>query len=576
MLAWEFLCAFPGIAMKEVSYKNITIGALLTELGQRLPDHEALVYPYRDLRWSFRRLEEESIKLARGLLALGIQKGDRVSIWATNVPEWVVLQFALAKIGAILVTVNTAFGRREVEYLLQQSETSTLFLISGFRTVNYVQIIRDIVPELSNCKPGELHSANLPFLKRVIFIGGDTEDPNVGPGMLRYSGVSSLAGTVTMDELRRREETLDLDDVINMQYTSGTTGFPKGVMLSHRNILNNGSSLADGLRYTPADRLCLPVPLFHCFGCVIGVLGAYSHGTTLIPLEHFDPHQVLEIVHRERCTAIYGVPTMFIAEMEQPDFDRYDLSNLRTGIMAGSLCPMELMKQVIQKMHLTELCIAYGLTEASPGVTLTAPDDTLERRTATAGRALPGVEVKIAEPETGKELPPGQQGELLTRGYHVMKGYYKNDQATREAITPDGWLRTGDLATMDAEGYVVITGRIKDMIIRGGENIYPKEIEEYLRTHPSVSDVAVYGIPSRKYGEEVGAAVKLRPGSQATAEELRAYCEGNISKFKIPRYLHFVDSFPMTASGKIQKFVLRERASLSEKKPATDFTDSTD
>ena len=446
----------------DLSYKDCTVGGLLTELAQRLPDHEALIYPYRSLRWNFGRVEQEAVRVARSLLALGIEKGDRAAIWATNIPEWVVLQFALAKIGAILVTVNTALGRREVEYLLRQSETSTIFLISGFRNVNYLAILREIVPELSQPAWDALSSANLPLLKRVIYLGEESQ-----AGMLRYSDLVELAEGVTPAELSRREAELHVDDVINMQYTSGTTGFPKGVMLSHRNILNNGSYLGDGMRYTPADRLCLPVPLFHCFGCVIGVLGAYTHGTTLIPLESFDPRQVLEIVSGERCTSIYGVPTMFIAVMEHPEFHRYDLSSLRTGVMAGSLCPMELMKQAIARMHLTELTIAYGLTEASPGVTQTSPEDSLERRTSTVGRALPEVEVKIVDPADGRTLEAGQQGELLTRGYHVMKGYYKNETATRETITPDGWLRSGDLASMDREGYVVITGRIKDMIIRG-------------------------------------------------------------------------------------------------------------
>ena len=539
----------------DLSYKNCTVGNLLTELAHRLPDHQALVYPYRNLRWNFARLEEEAVRAAQSLLALGIEKGDRVAIWATNTPEWIVLQFALAKIGAILVTVNTALGRREIEYLLAQSETSTLFLISGFRDVNYLATLREIAPELPHQAFGALRSKNLPFLRRVIYLGEETQ-----PGMLRYSDLLELAGRVAPGELSRREATLDVDGVINMQYTSGTTGFPKGVMLSHRNILNNGSYLGDGLGYTPSDRLCLAVPLFHCFGCVIGVLGAYTHGTTMIPLEFFDPRQVLEIVSRERCTAIYGVPTMFIAVLEHPDFHQYDLSSLRTGVMAGSLCPIELMKQAIAKMHLRELTIAYGLTEASPGVTQTSRFDTLEKRTTTVGRALPEVEVKIVDPGDGNTLEPGQQGELLTRGYHVMKGYYKNEAATRETITTEGWLRTGDLASMDQEGYFVITGRIKDMIIRGGENIYPKEIEEYLRTHPAVSDVAVYGVPSSRYGEEVAAAVKLKPGLKMNAEELRRFCEGNLSRFKIPKHIQFVESYPLTASGKIQKFILRERA----------------
>jgi len=532
--------------VERVSYRDITLGNLLSELAARFPQHEALVYPYRGLRWSFARLDRETDRIARGLVALGIMKGDRVAVWATNVPEWIVLQFALARIGAILVTVNTALGRREVEYLLGQSETSTLFLIAGFKGSSYVDILRAI------------DRAGLPELRRVVYIGAPGEP--APEGMLRYADLAELATSVSEAELRFRAAALDPDQVINMQYTSGTTGFPKGVMLSHRNIVNNAAAIADGLGYTPADRLCLTVPLFHCFGFVIGVLGAYTHAATLVPLEWFDPRQALEVVAMERCTAIYGVPTMFIAELEHPEFDSFDLSSLRTGLMAGSLCPMELMKQVIQRMHLRELAIAYGLTEASPGVTTTSSSDTLERRTATVGRALPGVQVKIVDPATLQELPRGAQGELWTRGYHVMKGYYKNEAATRDAITPDGWLRSGDLASMDAAGYVVITGRIKDMIIRAGENIYPKEIEEFLRSHPAVSDVAVYGVPDPRYGEEVAAAVKLRPGARVTPEELMEFCRRNISRYKVPKYVQFVDAFPLTASGKIQKFVLRERA----------------
>jgi len=536
-------------------FRDMTIGRLLSDLALSLPDQEALVYPDRNLRWSFSRLQREAVQLARGLMAAGIEKGDRVALWATNVPEWIVLQFALAKVGAILVTVNTSLRRNEVEYLLRQSETGTLFLISGSRKVNYAETICEIVPELTRSRSGHLSSERLPFLKQVIYIGCDPQ-----PGMLRYSEITDLSGGVSMEEFERAEANLDPDEVINMQYTSGTTGFPKGVMLSHRNILNNASDIGDRLGYTPADRLCLTVPLFHCFGCVIGVLGAYTHGASLVPLEVFDPRLALERVSRERCTAIYGVPTMFIAELDQPDFDQFDLSSLRKGIMAGALCPIELMKRAIDQMHLLELCIAYGLTEASPVVTMTSPDDPLEKRTTTVGRALPNVKVRIADPATGKVLPSGEQGEIQTRGYHVMKGYYKNHEATRDAMTSDGWLRSGDLGVMDADGYCVITGRIKDMIIRGGENVYPKEIEEYLRSHPAVSDVAVYGVPSYKYGEEVAAAVKLKPGAQVTPVELEEFCKGSISDFKVPRYIQFVDEFPLTASGKIQKFILRARA----------------
>ncbi len=538
-----------------ISYKDCTLGRLLTDLSARLGDHEALVHPACNLRWTFLDLEKESVQLARGLLALGIHKGDRVAVWAPNVPEWIVFQFALAKIGAVLVTVNTALGRKEVEYLLRQSETSTLVMAPGFRDVDYVSHIQAIVPELSSAGTARWQSKKLPDLHGIIYLGQEAP-----AGTVPYPNVLATSETVSLETLAERERSLDLDDVINMQYTSGTTGFPKGVMLSHRNILNNGSHIGDGLRFAPQDRLCLTVPLFHCFGCVLGVLGAYTHGTTLVSLESFEAQQVLEAVHTERCTVLYGVPTMFIAELEHEEFGRYDLTSLRTGIMAGSLCPRELMKQAIDRMYLKELTIVYGLTEASPGVTMTSIDDSLERRTTTVGTPLPEVEVQIVDPSTGQAQPPGVQGELITRGYHVMKGYYRDEKATKKAVSEEGWLHTGDLASMDAEGYVVITGRIKDMIIRGGENIYPKEIEEYLRTHPAVSDVAVYGVASQKYGEEVAAAVKLKPGGDCQAEELKEYCRGNISKFKIPKYLKFVEEFPLTASGKIQKYLLRERA----------------
>jgi fatty-acyl-CoA synthase len=537
--------------------KDITIGRLLGTLSAQLPDQEALVYPSLGVRWTFAELEAEARRSARGLMALGIEKGDRVAVWATNVPEWVVLEFALAKVGAILVTVNTALSRREVQYLLQQSEANALFLIDGFKQNNYVESLYQILPDLERATPGTCRSPALPYLRHVVFIG-DTPPK----GMLRYAQLHTLAEQVSDQALDDREATLHVDEVINMQYTSGTTGFPKGVMLSHRNIVNNAYHIAENLRYTPSDRLCLPVPLFHCFGCVIGVLGAYTHGVTLVPLRYFEPEEVLQTVEREKCTALYGVPTMFIAELEHGNFKKYALSSLRTGVMAGSLCPVQLMRRVIQEMNLSDICIAYGLTEASPGVTITAIDDSLEKRTETVGRALPEVEVKIINPLTGAELPRGQQGELVTRGYHVMKGYYKNEAATRQAITEDGWLHTGDLAVMDEQGYATITGRIKEMIIRGGENVYPKEIEEFLRTHPKISDVAVYGVPSDKYGEEVAAAIKLKPGETATAEEIIAFCEANIARFKIPRLVQFVDAFPMTASGKIQKFILRERASV--------------
>ena len=524
-------------------YRDVTVGALLTRLAESLPDNEALVYDDRDLRWSFGRLEAEAREIARGLLALGVSPGERVAVWATNVPEWVVLQFALAKIGAILVTVNTALRGQEIDYLLRQSGAATLVTIRGFRDVDYIQVLRDI---------GAL-GGGYAALERIVFVGADSPS-----GTIPYDELHAQARRISEDQLAARERDVTLDTVINMQYTSGTTGFPKGVRLSSRNIVNNGYWLGRGLGFTQHDRLCLCVPLFHCFGCVIGVLGSYTHGACLCPIEFFEPRKVLEIVARERCTALYGVPTMFLAQLEHPDFPRFDLSSLRTGIMAGSLCPEALMRRVIADMHLPEMTIAYGLTEASPGITQTSRDDSLDRRTQTVGRVLPEMDVKIVDPGSGAPVSTGEPGELCVRGYNVMQGYHDNDAATRAAIDADGWLRTGDQATLDDEGYLRITGRIKDLIIRGGENIAPKEIEDLLREHPAVADAYVYGVASEWFGEEVAAAIRLKPGTPAAAEAFAAFCESRLARFKVPRFIRFVDDFPMTASGKIQKYKLRE------------------
>jgi fatty-acyl-CoA synthase len=530
------------MATQTPPYRDLTIGALLTNLAESLPDHEALVYP--DLRLSFAELEDEARLIARGLIASGVERGERVALWATNVPEWIVLQFALAKIGAILVTVNTSLRANEIDYLLRQSEAATLITIRGFRDLDYIDVLR---------KVGAI--GETPTLRRAIFLGRREDCPD---GLMPYEDLHLLAGSVSDADLRAREGQVDLDDCINMQYTSGTTGFPKGVMLSSRNLVNNGYWLGVGLGYTPIDRLCLCVPLFHCFGCVIGVLGAYAHGVCLCPVESFDARKVLETVERERCSSLYGVPTMFLAELEIPDFKRFDVSSLRTGVMAGSLCPEALMRRVMDEMHLREITIIYGLTEASPGITQTLRDDTIEHRTQTAGRVLPEMEVKIVDPATGKKLGTREPGELCVRGYNVMLGYYKNAEATRAAIDEDGWLRTGDQAEIDEDGYVRITGRIKDLIIRGGENIAPREVEDLLRRHSAVADAYVYGVSSEFYGEEVAASVRLKSGMTATEDELREFCKSELAKFKIPRYLRFVDDFPMTASGKIQKFKLRE------------------
>ena len=517
--------------------RDVTVGRLLTQLAESLPDNEALVYADRGLRWTFGALEAEARLVARGLIGAGVQHGDRVAVWATNVPEWIVLQFALAKIGAILVTVNTSLRAREIEYLLRQSDTSTLFTIAGFRGVDYM---------------AELRESAAP-LRRVFFIG-DPCPPDATP----YAHLRSLAASVSDTDLDHRERAVGVDDVINMQYTSGTTGFPKGVMLSSRNIVNNGYWIGEGLGYTPADRLCLCVPLFHCFGCVLGVLAAYTHGACLCAIEAFDPVKVLETVDREKCTALYGVPTMFLAELEHPEFARFDTSSLRTGIMAGALCPEPLMRRVIGQMKMRELTIVYGLTETSPGLTQTPRDADLIERTQTVGRVMPEVEVRIVNPQTGEDVPAGVDGELWARGYVVMKGYYKMPEATAAAISADGWLKSGDQASIDADGRIRITGRIKDIIIRGGENIAPKEVEDVLRTHPAIADASVYAVASEFFGEEVAAALRVHPGATIDGAEVQSYCRERLARFKVPRFLRIVDAFPLTASGKIQKFRLRE------------------
>jgi fatty-acyl-CoA synthase len=525
------------------SYRDLTVGELLTRLAAALPQHDALVYEGQP-RYTFAALDREARVIARGLMALGVEQGERVVLWATNVPEWVVLQFALAKVGAILVTANTSLRARDIDYLLRQSEAATLVAIRGFRDVDYIDELAAIGAT----------SGTIPGLERLIFIGRDTP-----PGFVNYEELRALAARVPDAALDQRAARIGVDDVINMQYTSGTTGFPKGVMLSSRNIVNNGHALGGMLGYTPADRLCLCVPLFHCFGCVIGVLGAFTHGACLCPIEAFDAKRVLETLHRERCTALYGVPTMFIAELECADFKSYDLTSLRTGVMAGAPCPEPLMRRVMTDMHLSEITIAYGMTESSPGITMTPRDSSVVQRSQTVGPVLPELEVKIVDPATGAGRAAGERGELCCRGYNVMKGYYNNPEATRAAIDADGWLHTGDEASMDADGCFRITGRIKDIIIRGGENIAPKEIEDRLREHAAVADAYVYGMPDAFFGEAVAAAVRLKPGApEVSPEDLVAWCAATEAKFKVPRYVRFVTEFPMTASGKVQKYKLRE------------------
>lgn len=534
---------------------DCTVGELLEETARKHPDREAIVYSDRDLKYTYRELNARVDRLAKGMLALGIGKGDHVGIWATNVPDWLTVFYATARIGAVFVTVNTSYRPSELEYVMKQSDMKALFLIDGYRETDYVQALYELVPELKTMPKGSLQSARFPFLKTVVYIG-----PQQHRGMYSFSEVLDLADRISAEEFIHVKARLDPHDTVNMQYTSGTTGFPKGVMLSHYGIINNGFSIGERQEFTGIDRLCLPVPLFHCFGITLGVMAVLTHGATVLPLETFDPLMVLAIVQKERCTALYGVPTMFIAELTHPMFNMFDLSSLRTGIMAGSPCPEPVMRQVMEKMHCSEITIVYGLTEASPGITQTRTDDPVPVRVSTVGKPFDGVEVKIINPETGETLPAGQPGELCSRGYNTMKGYYKMPQQTAEVVNADGWLRTGDQAVEDESGFIRITGRLKDVIIRGGENIYPKEVEDFLREIPNIRDVQIVAVPSEKYGEEAAAFVQLRDGMPLEEAEIQDFCRGKIARYKIPRHIFFTDAFPMTASGKIQKFKLREEA----------------
>ncbi|WP_223595423.1 AMP-binding protein [Neobacillus bataviensis] len=534
---------------------NVTIGELLEEKANLQPDNQAVIYSDRDLRWTYREFNNICRLAAKGLMKLGIDKGEQLAAWSTNTPEWLITQFATGKMGAVLVTVNTNYRTAELEYLLQQSDSTTIILMDTWKESSYIDMLYEIAPELRTSEPGKLKSSRLPYLKNVIVLGDKRY-----PGTYSWNDIMKLGELVSDEELNQRMDSLDSDDVINMQYTSGTTGFPKGVMLTHNNIVNNGFNIAGCMKLTAQDRLCIPVPFFHCFGCVLGTMACVSVGAAMVPVQEFSPKRVLQTVQDEKCTGLHGVPTMFIAELNDPDFEKYDLSTLRTGIMAGSNCPIEVMKAVIEKMGAKEITIAYGQTESSPVITQTRTDDPIDLRVETVGKALPNVEVKVVEPGTSKEVPFGVQGELCTRGYHVMKGYYKNQSATNEAIDAEGWLHTGDLAVMGENGYLKITGRLKDMIIRGGENIYPREIEEFLYSNPKILDVQVIGVPDEVYGEEVMAWIILKEGEETTAEEIREHCNGKISKHKIPRYIEFTDAYPMTASGKIQKYRLKEKA----------------
>ena len=532
---------------------DYTLGEILEKWVFETPDHEFMIYPDRNLRFTYAAFNDRVDKLAKGLLYIGVQPGDKVGIWAKNVPDWLTFMFATAKIGAVLVTINTNYKLSELEYILQNADIHTLCLVDGFRDSDYVQMAFDLVPELKQQPRGELHAAKFPELKNVVFIGQQKHR-----GMYNTPELLLLGSHVDQSELETIQETISCHDVAMMQYTSGTTGFPKGVMLSHHNILNNGYSAGQCMKYTNSDKLLVCVPLFHCFGSVLAVCAIISHGATMVFTEDFDPLMVLASVQKEKCTALYGVPTMFIAELNHPMFDMFDLTSLRTGIMAGALCPIETMNQVMTKMHAKDIIIVYGLTESSPGMTATRTHNSPEVRATTVGFELPNVEVKIFNPETGKECGVGEQGEICCRGYNVMKGYYKNEEATRKAIDEDGWLHSGDLAVKTENGFYRITGRIKDMIIRGGENIYPREIENFLYQLPQIEAVEVAGVPSPKYGEQVGAFIKIKNGHNLTEEEVVDFCRGKIARYKVPKYIFFVDEFPMTASGKIQKYKLSQ------------------
>jgi len=540
----------------EVPLIGETIGAMFDRIVAQYPNNEALVARQQGLRYSYAQLKAEVDRCAMGLLALGILKGERVGIWSPNRAEWTITQLASSKLGAILVNINPAYRLHELEYALTQSGCSALVIAPQFKSSDYTGMLYELAPELRESEPGRLHAHRLPELRTVVRLGDEQ-----AAGMLSWAELLAGAAHVRPEALAERAAEQQFDDPINIQYTSGTTGYPKGATLSHHNILNNGYFVARLMRFTDQDRLVIPVPLYHCFGMVMGNLGCLTHGATMIyPSEGFEPLAVLQAVEEERATALYGVPTMFIAELEHPEFARFNLASLRTGVMAGSPCPIEVMKKVQSLMHMGEVEICYGMTETSPVSFQTRVGAPLDKQVSTVGQIHPHVEVKIVDPLSGALLPHGEPGELCTRGYSVMLGYWNNAQATGAAIDAARWMHTGDLATMDEDGYVKIVGRIKDMIIRGGENVYPREIEEFLYTHPKVSDVQVIGVPDARYGEEIMAWVKLKPGESASEDELRAFCQGQIAHFKVPRYVKFTASFPMTVTGKIQKYLMRQQS----------------
>ena len=536
--------------------REYTLGQLLDQTIARCGENDAVVYADRDYRLTWFEFGEEVDLVAKGLMALGVKRGEKVALWATNVPHWVVLMFATAKIGAILLPLNINYKSAEIDFALRQSDAENLFVIDGYRDCDYIEVLNSLIPELKECPRGDLKSKSYPHLKRMFYLG-----PKKHRGMYSLNEVKSLACEVTQAEYLARQATCDVNDVVNMQYTSGTTGFPKGVQLTHRNIANDGFWIGACQNLSCRDRVCIPVPLFHCFGCVLGVMSCVNHGATMVFLEKFDPIQVMRSIERERCTATYGVPTMYIAMLDHPRFSEFDFSSLRTGIMSGSACPVHRMQQAQDRMFMKEITNPYGLTESGPVMTMTRYfEPSIERKCQTIGQALPGVEVAIIDPETGMLAPLGTDGEICCRGFNTMKGYYKMPEQTAKCIDENGWLHSGDIGRMDADGYYYITGRLKDLIIRGGENISPKEVEDFLGTMPGVKDVAVVGCPSKKYGEQPAAFVIPAAGITLTEGQVQDFCKDRISWFKIPKYVHFLEEFPMTASQKIQKYKLREMA----------------
>lgn len=537
------------VGATDIPLSDDTIPALLARAVTANPDGDAVIFREQSIRWTWREFSDQVDQLATGLLARGISPGDRVGIWSPNRAEWLVTQFATARIGAILVNINPAYRQAELEYALNKAGVRMLITATRFKSSDYLGMLQALTPELSDATSGQLRAARLPHLKSVVRLG---EDPT--PGMLNYASLLQPPERGALDTVTRQ---LDAQDAINIQFTSGTTGNPKGATLTHHNVVNNGRFVAMAMRLGAADRLCIPVPLYHCFGMVLSVLACVSVGACMVfPGEAFDPLATMQAVSDERCTALHGVPTMFIAQLDHPDFRQFDFSTLRTGIMAGAPCPIEVMKRVVTDMHMAEVTIAYGMTETSPVSFQSATDDPLDKRVATVGRVQPHLECKVVD-ATGDIVPRGETGELCTRGYSVMRGYWDDDERTREAIR-DGWMHTGDLATIDADGYCNIVGRVKDMLIRGGENIYPREIEEFLFRHPKVQAVQVFGVPDPKYGEEVCAWIVLKPGQTATEDDIRAFCRDQIAHYKIPRYIRFVEEMPMTVTGKVQKFVMRD------------------